>query len=202
MTNDDLYKEDHRGAHVPIAAIKPERLLQDALALELAEEAEHLSALLANFKAKAKGDVAALRQLLAEKYDAKLGGAKGNVTIRSFDGKIEVQVAVGESISFGPELQVAKDLIDECVHAWSEGASDNIKALVDHAFQVNKEGRIDTGRVLGLRKLAIDDERWVRAMDAIADSVEVTGSKTYVRVYRRDPVTEEKTPISLDLARV
>ena len=36
------------------------------------------------------------------------------------------------------------------MHAWAEGANDNIKALVNHAFQTDKEGKINTSRVLGL----------------------------------------------------
>ena len=202
MTEDVEYMTDHRGARVPVSAIKPERIEQDRLARDLVVEAEVICQELRCFKQKALDDVQALCDLIAEKYGAKLGGAKGNVTIRSFDGTIEVQVAVGESISFGPELQAAKDLIDECVRSWSEDANDNIKTLVEHAFQVNKKGKIDTGRVLGLRQLNIEDATWARAMDAISDAVVVTGSKTYVRVYRRDPKTESLTPIPLDLASV
>ncbi|MEM7270155.1 MAG: DUF3164 family protein [Pseudomonadota bacterium] len=48
----------------------------------------------------------------------------------------------------------------------------------------------------------MDDENWSRAMDAIRDAVRITGSKTYMRIYRRDPKTEALTPISLNLATV
>ena len=144
----------------------------------------------------------AFRALVAEKYGANKGGAKGNMTLRSFDGKFEMQVAVSEFLSFGPELQAAKGLIDICVERWSEGANDNIRALVNHAFQVNKEGRIDTGRVLGLRRLEIDDAEWNRAMDAISDAVRVTSSKTYIRFYEVNTETGTRQPIPLDLAAV
>ena len=196
----DGYKADPRGALVPIATIKPERLAEDELVLELAARAKALNKQLADFKAQALGDVEALLALIAEKYDAKKGGKKGNVTLTSFDGMLQVQVAVGESIAFGPELTSAKELIDSCVLRWSENSGSEIQALVQHAFQTNKQGKIDTGRVLGLRSLDIQDEEWLRAMEAIADAVRVTGSKTYARFYERDPKTEDKKPISLDLA--
>lgn len=123
------------------------------------------------------------------------------MTLRSYDGALEMQIAVSKSISFGVELQAAKELVDKCVERWSEGASDNIVALVQHAFQTNKEGRIDTGRVLGLRKLDIDEDDWKAAMDAISDAIRVTGSKTYVRFYQRDPETGETNPIPLNIAK-
>lgn len=194
------YRRDARGALVPIDAIKPEHLAEDDLVRELAAEAETLRERLAAFRAKALGDVQAFKELILEKYGAKKGGAKGNVTLTSFDGSLQLQVAIGESIAFGPELTAAKELIDECVTSWSEGSDSKVQALVQHAFQTNKQGKIDTGRVLGLRRLEIDDVQWSRAMDAIADAVRVTGTKTYFRAYRVDPKTEIKAPIALDLA--
>ena len=96
----------------------------------------------------------------------------------------------------------AKALIDECVHAWAEGANDNIKALVNHAFQTDKEGKINTSRVLGLRRLDIRDAKWQQAMQAIADSIQTASTKPYVRFYKRNDVTGEYNSINLDVAAV
>lgn len=83
---------------------------------------------------------------------------------------------------------------------WSKGSNDKIKVLVNNAFQVDKEGNISTGRVLGLRSLAIDDAKWVLAMQAIGDSMKVSSTKSYVRFYERVEATGEYAPISLDVA--
>lgn len=199
----DGYMEDAKGALAPISSITPERLAEDALVKELAAEVAALNERLAAFHAKALGDVAALQELVAEKYGATIGGRKGNISLSSFDGALRVQVQISESLTFGPELSVAKTLIDGCVRRWSEGANANIKALVDHAFQVNKAGRIDTHRVLSLRQLDMgDDADWAEAMEAISDAVRSSGSKTYVRFYRVDPKTGSQAPIALDLANV
>ncbi len=194
------YMKDPRGALIPRERVKPEHLAEDELVRELAAEAEALSRALGAFRARVLGDVEAFRALIAEKYGATRGGAKGNVTLTSYDGALQLQVAIGETLSFGVELQAAKELIDGCVIRWSEGADANIRALVEHAFQTNKQGRIDTSRVLSLRRLDIDDPDWRRAMDAISDAVRVVATKSYVRFYRRDPRTEAKTPIALDIA--
>lgn len=198
----DGYMKDGQGNLVPLANVKPEHLEEDALVKTLIDRAQELHDELTAFKRRAMGDVEALRELVLDKYGATFGGQKGNVTLRSYDGTLQVQVAVSESLSFGPELTAAKSLIDECVLRWSDGANANLKALVDHAFQVNKQGRIDTHRVLSLRKLDIDDPEWHRAMEAISDALRVTGSRSYIRFYSRDPKTEIETPIPLDLAKV
>ncbi|MBD8890171.1 DUF3164 family protein [Roseibium litorale] len=194
------YWKDGKGALIPVANVKPEHQEEDALVKSLVAEAKDLSRRLAAFKIRALGDVQAYRELVLEKYGVTRGGRKGNVTLTSYDGTQQVVVAVAEHISFGAELEAAKVLIDRCITRWSEGANDNLRALVDQAFQVDQQGKISTGKVLGLRRLSIDDQDWLRAMDAISDAIRITGTKTYVRVYDRDPVTEDREPVSLDLA--
>ena len=81
-------------------------------------------------------------------------------------------------------------------------ALDKIKALVNHAFQTDKEGKINTGRVLGLRRLEIRDAKWQSAMQAIADSIQIASTKPYVRFYKRNDTTGEYESISLDVAAV
>lgn len=196
------YMKDAQGNLVPEAKVKPEHKLEDEVARRLTASAQSINKIMAEFRSVALGEVGALRDLIAEKYGAVKGGPKGNVTLRSYDGTVEVQVQVGDNLAFGPELQAAKSLIDACVERWSEGANDNIRALVNHAFQVNKAGRIDTQRVLGLRRLDISDPDWKGAMEAIADAVRVVSSKTYLRFYSVNPDTGAKTPIPLDLAAV
>ena len=196
------YREDGQGTLVPISKIKPEALLEDELVQSLVERAEAIQAQLQQFKSEAFAEVQALRDLVASEYGAKVGGAKGNCTLRTFDGKSEVSVQISDHLQFGPGLQAAKSLIDECIEDWAAGSNDNLRALVNHAFQVNKEGRIDTGRVLALRQLDIEAEKWQRAMDAISDAVRVTHSTPYVRIYKRDPETGERTPISLNVAKL
>ena len=57
-------------------------------------------------------------------------GMKGGFSIASFDGSAEVRISVADRITFGPELQAAKSLIDECIESWSEGADPNIRVLL------------------------------------------------------------------------
>ena len=74
------------------------------------------------------------------------------------------------------------------------------KALIERAFNVDKEGNLNTSRILGLRRVEIQDSRWQNAMQAISESVQVVSSKAYVRLYERAGETDQYVPIALDVA--
>lgn len=208
---DTLPTEDHGGVQYvrlarnelkPVSAIKPEHLMEDQLVRRLAVRSVEINADLAEFRTLIFDDVAAFRALLLEKYQVARGGKKGNLTLTSVDGTVTLEIQVSETLAFGPELEVAKALIDGCIRRWSEGSSDNIRALIDQAFQVDKQGKLNTDRILGLRRLNIKDEtdEWSRAMDVIADAVRVTSSKEHARFYVRPNPDADKSRIALDLA--
>ncbi|MGV8597707.1 DUF3164 family protein, partial [Pseudomonas aeruginosa] len=96
----------------------------------------------------------------------------------------------------------ARDLINECLSDWIEGARPEIVTLVNDAFRTDTKGEIRTARVLALRRLEINDERWQRAMQAIGEACQVVGSKDYIRVYERDGDSDQYRAISLDIAGV
>ena len=196
------YWRDGEGRLIPENMVKPIDRARDDLVRELVGKAKAASAVLADFKAKAFGDIGSFVEMSGEQYGVKLGGVKGNVTLLSFDGRFKIVRQIQEHLVFDERLQAAKQLIDECIQTWTEGSSDEIKALINDAFQVNKEGKINTARVLGLKRLNISDEKWLRAMQAIADSVQVAGSKPYIRIYERVGDTDQYQPISLDVAAV
>ena len=194
------YKEAANGDLVPISKIRDIDLARDSLVTELVEKAKKAGAVLAEFKADAFADIAAFVELSAEQYGAKVGGKKGNVTLTTFDGRFKIQRAYAENLVFDERLQAAKALIDTCINRWSEGANDNIRVLVNQAFEVDKEGKISTGRVLSLRRNNINDPEWKSAMAAIGDSLQVVGTKAYIRIYERVGDTDEYRPLALDLA--
>ena len=197
----DGYMQDATGKLVPEPLVKPIDKERDDLVRSIIGQAKMLSENIAAFKAAVFDDIEAFVDLSAERYDVQLGGRKGNVQLKSYDGKYKVQRAIAELITFDEGLQAAKALIDECIEDWSGGADDKIKVLVNEAFQVNK-GRIDTQRVLSLRKLDISDPKWKRAMEAISEAVTVHGTRQYIRIYERIGDTDKYRQISLDMAGV
>lgn len=196
------YRRDAQGRLVPETMIAPIDLARDALVGELLTKAKAVGAVLRDFKAEAFGEIQAFVDLSFEQYGITPRGSKGkgNLTLVSFDGRYKIQVAVAEHIAFDERLQAAKCLIDECITDWATDSRPEIKVLVQDAFQTDKEGKINMGRVLGLRRLDIRDEKWQQAMKAISDSIRVVGSKSYVRFYERVGNTDQYQAISLDVA--
>ena len=196
------YWRDARGALVPVDLIKPIDKQRDQLVREIVTQAQQLNELMAQFKGRSFGDIEAFVDLSLQEYGTRLGGKKGNVSLTTFDGKYKILRANADNINFDERIQAAKELIDECVAEWVTGARPEIKAIIDNAFAVDKQGKISIGRVLNLRRLDIKDPRWIKAMDAIGDSLQVVGSTSYIRVYERVGESENYRQIPLDIAAV
>lgn len=202
MSDAEDYIENSYGDRVPRNRVRTELLLEDQVVRDLVGRAEALQAELREFKQRLFDDIGAHQALLDERYQIKIGGRRGGLQLHSFDGRLRVQVSIEDSITFGPELRAAKTLIDGCIQCWTEGANANLAAVVNDAFAVGEGGRVRIDRVLGLRRLDIDDAEWKRAMEAIADAIRVSRSKAYVRLYRRASAEAAFKLVVLDLAGV
>lgn len=189
MEHDDTPKGYMRradGTLVPTDKVKAIDKERDVAVRELIAAAQKVSATLLAFRLSAMQRLEDFADRSAEHYGARLGGVKGNITITTFDGRYKVIRAIAENVVFDERLQAAKALIDGCIHRWVKGSNANIKAIVNRAFMVNKQGLISTGRVLDLRNLDIDDPEWLEAMRAISDSMQVVSTKAYLRFYERN----------------
>ncbi len=193
------YRTDARGALVPVNSIKPSDLMRDDLIKEIIAKVTPLNAQLAELKRDVINDLRSFIDISANEYGVALGGKKGNVTLTSFDGAYRIQIAMQDTLHFDERLQAAKQLIDECLHEWTQNSGADLKTIVQAAFDVNKEGQINTSRVLGLRRLNIQNEKWLQAMNILSDSIQVQASKEYVRFYQRNKDGKYEL-INLDIA--
>lgn len=194
------YMENAQGHLVPVDAVNDLDILRNDLVIAAVSMAQELRQDLTHYKESVTDDITAFIELAAEKYDTTFGGKKGNLTLTSYDGRYRLQIAISDTITFDERLQIAKQLIDECIHKWTENSSVNIKALIEHAFQTDKQGNINTGRVLGLMKLKINEQTWTKAMEALKDSISVASSKSYMRLYQRVGNEDKYEQISLDVS--
>lgn len=195
----DGFTLNAKGHLVPVSTIKEIDKLRDEAVKIIVDRAKTLQATMAMTKEIMADEFDNFLELSAREYDVRLGGHKGNVSLTSFDGKYKITKAVADHLVFDERLQVAKSLIDECLIEWTKDSNANIKAIIDNAFAVDKEGKINTYRVLSLRKLNISDEKWLKAMQAISDATQVVSSKEYIRLYERDE-NGKYQQISLDFA--
>lgn len=189
------------GGLIPVSAVKPQHLLEDDLVRQEIGHAWALSEQIARFRDHVIENLAAYEQLVAEKYGATVGGKKGNKTLMTHDGLFKVTVRVADNVVFGPELQIAKTLVDECLTDWTAGSGEELRAVIQRAFNTDKEGQINRAALYSLLRLEIADTRWQNAMQAIRDAMRVVGSKSYVRFYHRPSADAQWQAITIDLAK-
>ena len=196
------YQPDARGRLVPEALIRDEDRLVDDTVRRILAYGLDLADQVARFRAHTHDDLAALLDLLGERYGRPRAGRgrKGNRSFVSYDGRFKVVVQIQEVVAFGPELQVARQIIDGCIASWTDGARAEVQALIQHAFEPDAEGAVRVGAVLRLRRLEIQDPRWRAAQAAIHDSLRAMGTKTYVRLYARSSPEAAWQAVPIDLA--
>lgn len=195
------YMPDAKGKLVPVELIDPAAVLEDETVRKIAGYGLALSDQVARFKAHTFTDLSGFEALLAQEYGAARGGAKGNKSFMTYDGLWKVQVQVADHIDFGPQLQIAKELVDECLNEWAQDARAEIRAIVTRAFNTDKAGQINRSEIFMLLRLEIEDPRWQEAMRAIRDAMRVVGSKTYVRLYHRPTLEAGWEAVTIDLAK-
>ena len=196
------YMQDAMGRLVPADQVSEQDQLRDQLVNDLAPAAIALHESLKAFKQKALEDIEDLITIAGERYGAKLGGKKGNVSLTSYNGKYKVVRAFREVIAFTEEIEAGKALIDSCLKRWSSNADPHLQAVVEQAFRTNTKGEIRTSKILDLMRLDIDDDEWKSAMQALRDAMKNCGTAVYIRVYERIGKSDQYKPIPLDLASV
>jgi len=194
------YMQDGQGRLVHIDNVKEIDKIRDGLVRNLVDNARRIQAEMIKFKDMATSEVDAFVEMSAAEYGVQLGGRKGNLNLLTYDGKFKVQVQVAEYVVPDERLMAAKTLIDSLLNSWTAGSRSEVKTIINDAFAVDQEGKFNLRRILGLRRLEINDPEWKKAMDAISDSLQVVGSKSYLRVYERVGRENQWRPISLDFA--
>ncbi|MBN2435613.1 MAG: DUF3164 family protein [Spirochaetes bacterium] len=193
------YKEDSKGRLIPVNKIQPIDLERDTLVKQVITDAKTVSSAISRLKKDTTKELDLFLKRAAKNYKTKFGGKKGNLTLYSYDGQFKITHTVSDRITFDERLQIAKQLVDECISNWSKGSNENIKLLINDAFYVDKQGKINKEKILGLRRLKIKDTKWKHAMQAIDDSIQVVDSKPYIRCYERTEAGDYKQ-INLDMA--
>lgn len=198
--NENDYMTDAKGRLIPKAMVKPQDQLRDQTVKIIVERFKKSHEVLKDCKVKSMQDISELEEIVAEKYQAKLGGKKGNLTLYSFDGKYKVMRSFADRIVFNEAAKSAEALFKECILEWGQGADPKLVSLVNYAFETDKQGNLSFSKIYSLLHYNINDEKWLRAKQAIIDSMNVAYSKSYIRVYERVGDTEGYKAIPLDIA--
>lgn len=201
LVNGKEYMANAKGALVPLELVKPMDKLRDETVRKVMAYALDISAQIARFRAHCMDDLDAFDAIMEQEYGAKPGGTKGNRTYMTIDGLMRIQVAINDFETAGPELQIAKSLVVECMDEWTADARAEVRALITRAFDTDKEGKVNLKEIKKLKTLQIEDERWRSAMRAIDDAINVAYSKQYIRFAVRKSVQDDWTSVTVDIAK-
>ena len=179
------YRRNAYGIDVAEQHISERDKLADELVVDLASEADALSAALGAFKRRAFEDISAFVALSLETYGVPVGGAKGNVAIVSYDGRMKIEIRTAAEVAVDERIVAAQQLVDECLAAWTSDAEPHLRELVQLAFRRTQTGGLSVAKLITLRRLSIRDERWQLAMQALDESLIEVSRTSYVRVFVR-----------------
>ncbi len=196
------YRRNAKGNLIAEANVTATDREMDQVVRKIHDFGAALSAQMWRFRLHTLEDIATFLERVRERYNARLGGRKGNVQITSFDGRLRVVLAQAEHVAVGPEIDSARALVEECLDEWTKRSNVNLQALVREAFRPDAEGNLSVAQLLRLRRVAIDDPRWREAQRAIADALRPTSRSEYVRLYARPNPAEKWLQVPLHLATV
>ncbi len=199
--NGQMHVQDATGRWMDWRLVTPTDQLQDEVVRKIIAFARDLSAQITRFRRHTEEDLASFVELLQQEYGATIGGKAGNMMIRTFDDLQRVSIKVGKFMEFGPELLAAKTLIDEYLRELTSDAPAELKLLILGAFEVDKKGKLDRQKILALKKYAITDQRWQRAMKAISDADRTMMVREYLHFHFRTSHRDEFKAITINLAK-
>ena len=145
--NGKEYCINSTGSMVPIEAVKDIDKLRDSVVTRIAEKIRALEAYMKEVKSQCMSDMEEFLQIAADQYGVKMGGAKGNVMLTSYDGSVQVLLAQANNLVANEGVNVAKELIDDYLSDITNDASPDLRLLVTQAFKV-KQGKMDVKRLM------------------------------------------------------
>ena len=179
--------------------------LEDEVVEKMIYEAETASLLLKNFKIAAFSTCYDFVDLLRQEYkmDRMAKSKQGSITLKSFNGTMEVQIQVAKLITFDQKLSLAKEKINEYLAEKTAHSDAEIQTLIMRAFDV-KNGKVDVKQILSLKQYPIEHPKWLAAMQMIDDATEIAGTKSYIRFKKREGgrVDAPLSTIVLDFASI
>jgi hypothetical protein len=170
---------DARGKLVPEEYVPQDDKVRDALVTELHKEAMKLEELIIDFKMKAVTKIDAYLEELA-KIKKVRENWKGNISLDSFDGSLRIERKIDETLGFDEKLQLVKTQVDKWVSVRLAGSDEALAKVISQAFNMDKQGKVNTSMLLKLLKLDIEDPEWKKAMRLLKESMSVRSSKQYI----------------------
>lgn len=180
------YLINNRGNRVPKNLINTLDLIRDEEVKSIVFAAEDLQAEIKRIKELIWDKITSYIELAYDTYQLKPGGQKGNVTLMSYDNQYKVSIQINESFAFNEQLQVARQILIECLREWTEDGRDELKFFVEQTLHVDKQGNVNRWQIMRILKFESKDPRFQKAQLAIKNAIMPVDAKEYIRIHKRN----------------
>lgn len=170
---------DARGKAVPVEYVPELDRDRDAMVERIFKKARKLEETIAQFRIETLCELDTYLDKLAKANKVRENW-KGNITLDTFDGTLRVMRNMDDLIGFSESLQIVKTQIDDWLRDRLNGVDDALAKVVSQAFNVDKQGRVNSALIMRLLHLEIKDPKWQKAMSILKDSIVVKASRQYV----------------------
>jgi hypothetical protein len=203
------YLLDAKGRQCPLDIIGTVDLARHELTAKQIKRARELSEAIAAFKTEAFAEIDAFIEVSNSAHGAKIGISekgkktwKGNIQLINHDATQKINLRIHDRIAFNEKLNAALEKLNRLIKEHSGNVDEIIQVLINDAFKMDQAGTVDVKKILDLRRHKIKHPIWVSAMQDIADSIQVIGSKSYLQFWYRETPEAEWVSIPLDIARL
>lgn len=176
---------DARGKAVPVEYVPELDRERDAMVERIFKKATKLEDQIAQFRVETLCEIDTYLAKLA-KFNKVKENWKGNITLDTFDGSLRINRNMDDQIGFSETLQIVKTQIDEWLRDRLSGVDDSLAKVVSQAFNVDKQGRVNTAMIMKLLHLDIQDAKWQKAMEILKDSIIVKSSRQYINMAMKE----------------
>ncbi|MCP1270922.1 DUF3164 family protein [Acetobacter cerevisiae] len=192
------------GGPWPRAKIATSALLANDFAIDMVGDAKALNELMCETKARMYAKVEIYEQQLLDHYKAKKRrNSRGQISACSLDDCFRVDLSIADFRRVTSDFIAAQALMGEVLDDLMEDVNPDIRLLLEAAFVPDeKTGRVNVERLQQVRKVKLSHPRWADVLDAVANSIEVTSSKSYLRFYWRERNDDEWTQIVLQFSKI
>lgn len=192
---------DQDGNNFPVDMVRDDLIRKHYVAMQIAEEAEKINAILKQFKDEAMELTTELWQIRKEKDDLHKR-SKGGQIVYSLDKETKVTISTGSRTIFDTEImERAEDCFNRFIQKKSgQGADADVLAILSAALK-RQNGDYDPRRIANLHKVKIEDPLFKEGLALIEEARDSNRTKMYLSVEKRNPQGEYKH-ILLDVARV
>lgn len=148
-------------------------------------------------------DMAELQGAKVDSTGSELG-VKGNFSVSSFDGLINVQIKQSYRINLDDRARQARDMMLDYAKALVErvGGLDGeaLGQIITETFKANAMGSLSVGKVLSLLRLEIRAAAWIKAKELLSASIQPEKGKAYLIVGVKPDRQHDAQTIRLDAA--